>query len=46
MVHLHTAWEIPPPPISLHAPVLPFQRMAAVSKTMKEARVQEYLHQE
>lgn len=46
MVHLHTAWEIPPPPTSLHAPVLPFQRMAAVSKTMKEERVQEYLHQE
>lgn len=46
MVHLHTAWEIPPPPISLHAPVLSFQRIAAVRKTMKEQSIQEYLHQE
>lgn len=38
--------RIPPPPASLHAPALPLQRTAAVSKTMKEARVQEYLHQE
>lgn len=46
MVHLHTAWEIPPPAISLHAPVLSFQRMAAVRKTMREQSIQEYLHQE
>lgn len=43
---MYTAWEIPSPPASLHAPALPLQKMAAVSKTMRETRVQEYLHQE